>query len=152
MGEIQFDTARLSECKSKIDNLTKALQEYADEALALISSLGYSEQIDLLPLVKEIIEINEEIIYMAGKLERLAGLYVDCERSVEDVVKRLFTAIRFANEQVSTLNPASASASSAPVYTPSFTMPKGVYVEGWIMELMYTEQSNTANGLWKESD
>ena len=137
MGELRFSPVRLSECKTRIDSLSEKLREYTDEALALINTLDPQDQFDLLQPLRGLIENNEEIMALSDKLARLVILYSDCERAVEDIVKRLLLQV-FPSQHLSTAMPTTLAAAA---YTPSQTMPRDLFVESWIMELMYADQN-----------
>jgi len=135
MGEIKFNPARLLECKTRLDYVTQEFQRYVDEALVLINDLEPERYYWLTQSVKGLIASIDGINFMAGKLARLANLYLECERAVENIVQRLSAPVPILSQQ-------SAYSVPAPFitgYSVSHTVPRDLFVESWIMELMYLE-------------
>lgn len=135
MGEIKFNHTSLLDCKTKIDYVVRELQKNADEAMAQISGFEPEKQHWLMQSLNGIIASIEEMQIMSKKLAKLADLYGGCERAVENIVRRLCVPVPFSPRQ-------SASSTSTPFtteYSVSYTMPKDLFVESWIMELMYSE-------------
>jgi hypothetical protein len=138
MGEIKFNPVRLLDCKARIDFIAQELQKYVDEAMVLVNDLGPEKQYWLMQSLKSIGASIDEINAMSGKLAKLAELYGDCESTVENIVRRLYIPVPIHFQQ-------SASMASMPFsaeYTVSHMMPKDLYVESWVMELMYSEMNS----------
>jgi hypothetical protein len=135
MGEIKFVNIRLLDCKARIDHIVMELQKNADEALMLIGTIEPNKQHGMMNTIKSISATIDEMRVMSAKLARLAEHYREGERSVEDIVRRLFVPVPIQSQQSSSLIPMHFSSD----YSVSLTMPKDIIVESWILELMLSE-------------
>ena len=133
MGEIKFNLVRLLDCKTRIDYVAKELRQNVDEAMALIDGLGSEKQYWLAQSIKGIMASIDGINVMSGKLARLGDLYGECERTVENIVRRLFVPVPIIPQQ------SASSAAFMSEYSVSQTMPRDLFVESWIMEMIYSE-------------
>ena len=135
MSEIKFNHQQLQYCKARIDYLAHEFQKYIDEATTLINGFESEKQYWLMQSIKGITASLERLNDMSGKLARLAELYSDCEQTVENIVKRLFVPVPLSPQHVNLYT-------SVPLlsnYSVSYTTPRDLFVESWIMELIYSE-------------
>jgi len=75
---------------------------------------------------------------MSSKLARLIELYNECERTVENIIQRLCVPgpTHPQHSALTAMTPFTAE------YSISQTMPRDLFVENWIMEMMYLEGSD----------
>jgi len=132
---MKFSPARLSDCKAKIDILAPELQKYALEATALVNELGQGGRYRLMQPLTAITDAIADLAAASGKLEKLADHYRECEKTVQDIVRRLDVPTPCSAPQGPTGTPAPFVAG----YAVSHTTPRDLFVESWVMELMYSE-------------
>ena len=135
MGKIKFSYTSLLDCKARIDYTARELQKYVDEAIVLINGFEPEKQYWLTQSLNGIIGSIDRLTIMSGKLAKLADLYNEGERTVENIVRRLFVPVPIHSQQ-------SISIAAIPFiteYSASHTMPRDLFVESWIMELIYSE-------------
>ncbi|MDR1210228.1 MAG: hypothetical protein LBK41_07970 [Clostridiales bacterium] len=151
MEELKFDPSRMREGKIRIDRVTLQLREYLEETMTLAarlesegdSRLKPRESVEQPRVTRSLREIGialDGIERLSGKLEQLADLYENCERAVAERAG----GIRRAAARRETASPQAAPrAGFSAEYAASYTIPRDLIVESWLLELMFAENSGS---------
>jgi hypothetical protein len=116
----------------KTDGAARRLRGYLDAAIALINDFDPNDQRFLAQPLREIAAAADGIERLSFKLGQLADLYEGCELAVVERISRICGAAVMREAPLT-----SAGSAFSAGYTVSYTIPRDMVVESWLLELLF---------------